>query len=162
VVVLILLAAAGLLIINRELSALIERELNAHVKGYRFTVRQAGLSPMLSREIRRLTMTQAEHSDPPVAEIPQWRLSIQWRQIFSGVLVSDCVISRRTLHITLPQAKTELQDEVPIHQKGWRDAIYSFYPLDMNEFTIEDAFVTYVDGQVEGYIKPFLQKHEGI
>jgi hypothetical protein len=54
-------------------------------------VGQAGLSPILSLEIRRLTMTQAEHSDPPVAEIPQWRLSIQWRQIFlRGALRPAC------------------------------------------------------------------------
>jgi hypothetical protein len=54
-------------------------------------------------------------------------------------------MSRPTLHITLPQAKQEVQDDVPIHQKGWQDAVYAFYPLDMNKFVIEDADVTYVD-----------------
>ena len=63
----------------------------------------------------------------------------------SGVLVSDYAISRPTLHITLPQAKKELQNEVPIHEKGWRDAVYSFYPIKINEFKIEAADVTYVD-----------------
>ena len=145
VVVLLLLAVAGLWMVNRELPAFIERELNAQVTGYRFTVGQATLSPILSLEIRRLTMTQTEHPDPPVAEIPQWRLSIQWRHIFSGVLVSDSLISRPTLHITLPQAKQELQDDVPIHEKGWREAVYSFYPIEINEFQIDDADVTYVD-----------------
>jgi hypothetical protein len=145
VVVLILLAVAGLWIVNQKLPAFIERQLNAHVEGYRFTVGQATLSPILSLEIGQLTMIQTEHPDPPVAEIPRWRLSIQWRQIFSGVLVSDYVISRPTLHITLPQAKQELQEKVPIHEKGWRDAVYSFYPIKINEFKIEDADVTYVD-----------------
>ncbi len=143
--VLILLAVAGLFIVNKELPAFIERGFNAHVEGYRFTVGQATLSPILSLEIRQLTMIQIEHPDPPVAEIPRWGLSIQWSQIFSGVLVSDYVISRPTLHVTLPQAKKELQDEAPIHQRGWRDAVYSFYPIKINEFKIEDADVTYVD-----------------
>ncbi|HMF85300.1 MAG TPA: DUF748 domain-containing protein, partial [Nitrospiraceae bacterium] len=145
VVVLILLAVGGLFIVNRELPTFIERQLNAHVEGYQFRVGHATLSPNLSLEIRQLTMIQLEHPDPPVAEIPRWRLSIQWNQIFSGVLVSDYVINRPTLHVTLPQAKQELQEQVPIHEKGWRDAVYSFYPIKINEFKIEDADVTYVD-----------------
>jgi hypothetical protein len=145
IIVLILLAFAGLWIVNRELPAFIERQLNAHVEGYRFTVGQATLAPDLSLEIRQLTMIQIDHPDPPVAEIPRWRLSIQWRHIFSGVLVSDYVISHPTLHITLPQAKRELHEAVPIHEKGWREAVYSFYPVKINEFKIEEADVTYVD-----------------
>ena len=145
VVGLILTASTGLWVLNRELPAFIERQLNEQVKGYRFTVAKAALSPTLALEIRQMTMVQTEHPDPPVAEIPRWRLSIQWDQIFSGVLVSDYLISRPTLHITLPQAKKELQEEVPIHEKGWREAVYSFYPIKINEFKIEDADVTYVD-----------------
>ena len=87
--VLCLLAVAGLFFVNRQLPTFIARALNAHVEGYRFTVGQATLSPVLSLEIRQLTMIQTDHPDPPVAEIPRWRLSIQWRHILSGVLVSD-------------------------------------------------------------------------
>ena len=115
------------------------------MEGYRFTVGQATLSPSLSLDIQQLTMIQADHPDPPVAEIPRWVLSIQWSHIFSGVLVSDYLVSRPILHITLPQAKQEWQEEVPIQEKGWREAVYSFYPLKINEFKIQDADVTYVD-----------------
>ena len=143
--VLLVLAVVGLMVVNRQLPALIERQLNAHVEGYRFTVGEATLSPSLSLEIQQLTMIQMDHPDPPVAEIPRWVLSIQWSQIFSGVLVSDYLVSRPILHITLPQAQQELQEEVPIQEKGWREAVYSFYPIKINEFKIEDADVTYVD-----------------
>ena len=111
--VLLLLAVVGLMVVNRQLPALIERQLNAHVEGYRFTVGEATLSPSLSLDIQQLTMIQTDHPDPPVAVIPRWVLSIQWSQIFSGVLVSDYLVSRPILHITLPQAKQELQEEVP-------------------------------------------------
>ena len=143
--VILLLAMAGLMVVNRQLPALIERQLNAQVEGYRFTVGQATLSPSLSLDIQQLTMIQTDHPDPPVAVIPRWVLSIQWSQIFSGVLVSDYLVSRPILHITLPQAKQELQEEVPIQEKGWREAVYSFYPIKINEIKIEDADVTYVD-----------------
>ncbi len=143
--VILLLAMGGLMVVNRQLPALIERQLNAQVEGYRFTVGQATLSPSLSLDIQQLTMIQTDHPDPPVAVIPRWVLSIQWSQIFSGVLVSDYLVSRPILHITLPQAKQELQEEVPIQEKGWREAVYSFYPVKINEIKIEDADVTYVD-----------------
>ena len=55
------------------------------------------------------------------------------------------MIARPTLHITLPQAKQELGEDVPIQEKGWREAVYSFYPIKINEFKIENADVTYVD-----------------
>lgn len=143
--VLLLLAIAGLVVVNRALPGLIERELNAHMKGYRVTVGQATLSPSLSLDIRQLAMIQIDHPTPPIAEIPQWSLSIQWSQIFSGVLVIDSVISRPTFHVNLPQAKKELHEEVPIREKGWREAVYAFYPIKINQFKIEDADVTYVD-----------------
>jgi len=143
--VILLLAMGGLIVVNRQLPALIERQLNEQVEGYRFTVGQATFSPSLSLEIQQLTMIQTDHPDPPVAVIPRWVLSIQWSEIFSGVLVSDYLVSRPILHITLLQAKQELQEEVPIQEKGWREAIYSFYPVTINKFQIEDAEVTYVD-----------------
>jgi membrane protein len=51
--VLLLLAIAGLVVVNRALPGLIERELNAHMKGYRVTVGQATLSPSLSLDLRQ-------------------------------------------------------------------------------------------------------------
>ncbi len=145
VVVVLLPAMVSLWIVNRALPKFIERTLNAHVAGYRFTVAGATLSPLLSLEIREMTMTQLDHPDPPIATIPRWRLSIQWQHLLSVVLVSDYLISRPTFHITLPQAKQEIHEDMPIHKRGWREAIYAFYPILINEFKIEDADITYVD-----------------
>jgi hypothetical protein len=63
------------------------------------------------------------------------------------VVVSDYLIDKPILHITLPQAQKEVEDldSVPLHQKGWREAVYSFYPFKVNEFKVNDADVTYVD-----------------
>jgi hypothetical protein len=143
--VLLLVAGVALFFIDEPLRAFIERQLNTHVEAYAFTVGKAHLYPNLSLLVEDLVMTQRKHPNPPVASIPKWHFSIQWRHIFSGVLVSDYLIDHPTLHITLPQAKKEVQDEVPIHQKGWRDAVYSFYPFKINEFKVVEADMTYVD-----------------
>jgi uncharacterized protein DUF748 len=143
--VLLLIALIGLFFIDEPFRAFAERQLNANVQGYSFRIAKAHLYPNLSLDIENLVMTQTEHPDPPVAQIPKWHFSVQWRHLFSGVLVSDYLIERPTLHITLPQAKKEVKDEVPIHEKGWRDAVYSFYPFKINEFKVQDAEVTYID-----------------
>jgi hypothetical protein len=144
-IVILLGAAVALFFVDEPLRAFIERRLNKHVQGYTFTIGKAHLYPNLSLDIEDALMVQTKHPDPPVAKIPKWHFSIQWRHILSGVLVSDYLIERPTLHITLPQAKKEVQDEVPIHEKGWRDGVYSFYPFKINEFKVVDADVTYVD-----------------
>lgn len=143
--VLLLLVVIGLFFFNRNLPAFIERQLNTQVAGYQFTVGEAHFFPNLTLEIRRLTMIQTEHPNPPVAEIPRWHFSIQWWTIFSGAIVSDYVIDHPTFHITLPQAKEEVLDAVPLHKKGWRDAVFSFYPIKINELKIVEGDVTYVD-----------------
>ncbi len=144
-IVLLLIAWASLLVFQEPIRAYIERQLNAGVEGYSFTIGKARVYPNLSLDIERMIMIQKEHPDPPVADIPKWHFSIQWRHIVRGLFVSDYLIERPTLHITLPQASKEVNDTVPIHQKGWRDAVYSFYPFKINEFKVTDADVTYVD-----------------
>jgi Domain of Unknown Function (DUF748) len=143
--VLLLIVWGALLYFEEPLRAFIERQLNTHVQGYHFVIGKAHLYPNLSLELENAVMIQTDHPEPPVANIPKWHFSIQWRHILSGVLVSDYLIERPTLYITLPQAQKEVEDKVPIHKKGWRDAVYSFYPFDINEFKVVDADVTYVD-----------------
>jgi hypothetical protein len=158
--VLISTAVVGLFFINRHLAGYIESKLNQNVEDYRFTVGEAKLSPNMTLEIRKFTVIQTDHPDPPVAEIPLWKLGIQWRHIFSGVLVSDYLIDRPVLHIRLPNVKKEARDygkasnnnnkesekeRAPLHKKGWREAIYTFYPFKINRFSVVDADFTYVD-----------------
>src|SRR5438105_14111775 len=104
IAVLVLVAWIAFEFFQEPLRAFIERQLNAGVQGYTFKVGKSHLYPNLSLDIENLVMIQTEHPDPPVAEVPKWHFSIQWRHIFSGVLVSDYLIERPTLHITLPQA----------------------------------------------------------
>jgi hypothetical protein len=145
VAVLLLIAWAVLFYFEEPIRAFVEKQLNAGVQGYHFVIGKAHLYPNLSLDLKEVVMIQTDHPEPPVANIPRWHFSIQWRHLLSGVLVSDYLIERPTLYITLPQAQKEVEDKVPIHEKGWRDAVYSFYPFDINEFKVTDADVTYVD-----------------
>lgn len=145
IALLVAIAFTALFFIDEPLRAFIEGQLNAYVKGYSFRIGKAHLYPNLSLEILDATMYQTAHPDPPVAHLPRWHFSVQWRHLLTGHIVSDYLIERPVLHITLPQAAKEVKDPVPVKEKGWRDAVYSFYPIKINEFKITDAEGTYVD-----------------
>src|SRR5262245_65024931 len=104
---LLLTVVVGLFFVNRHLAEIIEDKLNSNVKGYRFEIGDARFFPNMTLEIRKFTVVQTDHPDPPVAEIPLWKLSIQWQHILSGVLASDYLIDHPTLHLTLPNVKKE-------------------------------------------------------
>src|SRR4030095_1767865 len=90
--VLAVVIVVGLFYFNRHLTEFVESKLNEHVKGYGFKVGEANLLPTIALEIQRLIVYQTGYSDSPVAEIPRWKLAVQWRHIFSGVLSSDYLI----------------------------------------------------------------------
>jgi hypothetical protein len=43
------------------------------------------------------------------------------------------------------QTKKEIEDKVPVQDRGWQKALESIYPLKINEFKVKDGSVTYVD-----------------
>src|SRR5215831_15134907 len=47
--------------------------------------------------------------------------------------------------VNYKQTKKEIEDKVPVQDRGWQEAFESIYPLKINEFTVKDGTVTYVD-----------------
>src|SRR6266542_4450756 len=123
-VAIIIIATIALFFTDEPLRAYIERQLNANVEGYGFHIGKAHLYPNLTLEIRDGIMYQVKHPDPPVAEVPRWRLSIQWHNLLRGRIVADTLLERPKLLITHKQAVAEAQEEVPLKEKGWQEAVY--------------------------------------
>ncbi len=143
---LVLITGLPFAFIDEPLRAYIERQLNSRVVGYSFRIGSLDFHPIgFSVDLEHVTMFQSEHPDPPVAEIPKWHASIHWRELLTGHLVSDHSIDRPTLHITRSQVKKEAQDDVPVEERGWQEAVLAIYPLKINEFKITDAEIFYLD-----------------
>ena len=49
------------------------------------------------------------------------------------------------MRIDTAQFQAEKQDKVPLHKKGWQDALENVYPFKINSFRISDGDVDYVD-----------------
>ena len=144
VVALLLIIGLAVAFIDEPLRAYAERELNRRVEGYTFHIGKLDFHPIgLSIDLEDVTVIQTDHPDPPIAQLTKWHASVHWRELLSGHLVSDQSIDRPVLHITRPQAAKEAKDDVPADKRGWQEAVYAVYPLQINEFTITNGDITY-------------------
>lgn len=123
-----------------------EGRFNRHVNGYTLAIGKLDFHPIgLSVDFENVRLTQNEHSEIPVAELPRWHASIHWWALLHGYLVSDHRLERPVLRITRPQLKAEAQDETPLEDRGWQEAVLAVYPFNVDVFTMIDADITYRD-----------------
>lgn len=149
VVGLILLMAIAAAFVDEPLRRYVEGHLNRRVQGYTFHVGKLDLHPLtLGVDLEDLALVQKEHPDPPIARIPKWTAGIHWADLFSGHIVSDHRIERPVIRWTRPQAKEakrDLEYEKATAKRRWQEVVESIYPITINQLTIRDAEITYLD-----------------
>jgi hypothetical protein len=149
VVVLAYIAGA---LIDEPIRRRMERELNQALQGYTVRIRELDLHPLdLGVELVDAVVSQEENPEPPVAKIARLRAGLQWRALLRGRVVADLRIDRPALHLDLRQVRAEAEDEVPVEQRGWQDAVRHVHPFEINEVSVVDGTVTYID---EGPLEP--------
>src|SRR5262247_809230 len=85
---------------------------------------------LLSSSHRPCQREAERFSIPPgVKSAHRWRLSS----------------ATRSIYVNLKQTQKEVEDKVPVQDRGWQEALESIYPLKINEFKVQDGSVTYVD-----------------
>ncbi len=144
--ILVALLVAASLLIDGPLRGIMERRLNANLQGYTARLGAVDLHMLgFALDLEDLVIVQNANSKPPVLSIPKLSASVQWRALFAGRLVADFLLDRPALYINHKQTKKEMEDKVPVQDRGWQRALESIYPLKINEFKIKDGSVTYVD-----------------
>lgn len=124
----------------------IERAMNEKLIGYHTTLRRAHLQLIGGRlTLRGLKIIQGKKPTPPVAIVDKMQFTIQWRELLTGHIVADVLLAHPTVRIDTAQFRAEKQDKVPLHKKGWQDALENVYPFKINRFRIIDGDVDYVD-----------------
>ncbi|WP_224984121.1 AsmA family protein [Geomonas agri] len=146
VVSLVLIVFIASFFIDEPLRRTTERRMNQSLKGYKVRLPKLHFSLIgLSITLKGLTISQEAHPQPPVAEFPYLRASVQWREILSGKLVGDMTLHGPKVHVNLLQLKTEAASKVPMKQKGWQQAFEAIYPLKINLLQITDGSLSYID-----------------
>lgn len=154
--VLIVLVLASAVLLDEPLRRVVEANVNARLKGYSAHIAALDFHPLgFSLDLKDVTVVQDAHPDPPVAQIPLLSASVHWRALLSGRLVGDILIDHPKVYVDLNHARKEIEDKVPVHERGWQHALQAIYPLKINQFTVVEGEVTYVD---DGPYKP-LELH---
>jgi hypothetical protein len=144
--ILVALLVAASLLIDRPLRGIIERRLNANLQGYTARLSAVDFHPLgFALDLQEMVIVQNANPNPPVIAIPKLSASVQWRALLAGRLVADFLLDRPALYVNHKQTKNEIEDKVPVQNRGWQQALESIYLLKINEFKIRDGSVTYID-----------------
>ena len=146
VVGLILLAVIASFFVDETLRRSMEREINRRLTGYSARVPRLHFSIFdLSVTLRDTSVSQNAHPDPPVAYLPRLRASVQWKELFSGHIVSDFLFDKPRIHVNLPQLNKEASDPTPLKDHGWQEAALAIYPFKINLLRVDDGDFVYID-----------------
>ena len=149
----VILAAALVLLIalvarhfDEYLRRTLESKINQRLHGYTVSLGHAHLSPFgLSLTLRDAVIRQDANPNPPVADLPRLKASVEWREVLSGHLVADAVFYRPRVHIDLTQLRQENRDQVKLQDRGWQQAFESIYPLKFNQVEVREGDLVYID-----------------
>jgi hypothetical protein len=148
----LLIVIAASFLVDEPLRRRMEGNLNAVLKGYSVHIDKLDFHPVgLSLDLENVTIRQKVNPEPPVAQIAKLAASVDWRAVLFGRVVADFVIDRPRFYVNRKQAKKEIEDDTPIKERGWQQALEEIYPLKINHFAIHQGELTYVD---EGPFRP--------
>ena len=151
IAVLVIVLAVGFFIAE-PLRTSLEQKLNERLQGYTAQLGVARLHLLgFSVELQDLVIKQEANPDPPVATIPKLTASVQWRALLSGRVVADFELNQPVITINRKHTVEENEDNVPVQERGWQEALQSIYPVKINELRIVDGEFTYID---EGQSRP--------
>jgi hypothetical protein len=157
---LVLLAVLASFFIDEPLRRRMEANLNRTLKGYTVRIGRLDFHPVgLSLDLENLLIIQNENPEPPVAQFANLSASVHWRALLHGRLVADFVIDSPKLYLNRKQAKQEIDDPVPMKERGWQQALQEIYPLKINRFEISNGSVVYVD---DGPFRPLELSHVAV
>ncbi|MBL0224690.1 MAG: DUF748 domain-containing protein [Geobacteraceae bacterium] len=132
--------------LDEPIRRIMESRINRNLKGYSARLPGAHFQLIgLSLTLKGLTVSQQAHPDPPVVHFPEIKATVHWREILSGKLVAEAVLTRPDININLIQLRSEAAGAIPLKERGWQQAVADIYPLKFNTVTIKDASITYID-----------------
>lgn len=128
-----------------------EATLNENVEGYQIALPELRIDILgLGLQLLGTTVRQQDNPEPPVARIESLGLTVSWGALLRGELMAAVELDGPRVHIDRRQVVEEATDSEGIEDRGWQDALFAIYPLEIDRFTIRDGAITYAGpGEVE-------------
>jgi uncharacterized protein DUF748 len=146
IVAVLVLAFLVAFALDEPIRRTVEHEMNQRLKGYTVHIRSANFHPIgFALDLDDIVMVQSANPDPPVMKLTRLHASVQWSAIIHARVVGDFLLDRPIVYVNRVHFEREVKDPTPLPQHGWQDALQAAYPLKINEFTIREGDITYVE-----------------
>lgn len=143
---LIIMVIAVGFFIDEPLRRYVEGQMNSQLKGYTIRLGELDLHPLrFSVELSDLTIVQDANPEPPIVHVPKLHSSLFWRALLSARVVSDVLVEHPQVYINLKQLRDEAADDLPVHERGWQEALQAVTSIKMNVLRVVNGDVTYID-----------------
>jgi hypothetical protein len=142
---LLLLAAVTAYYTEGALRGYAVRKMNENLQGYTVQIHRLQFQPVLTLRFLGVTVIQDAFPGQPVAQVERMRVGVHWRDLFWGNLVADLNIRSPILRIDVAQLTHEMEDEVPLDDKGWQEALEEVYPFEINALRVSNGSLTYIE-----------------
>lgn len=142
----VLVAVALAYFVDEPLRRQTESRMNAALKGYTVRIGRLDFHPIgFALDLEDTRVIQNANPDPPVARIPNLTARVDWKALLFGRVVAYFEIDDPVLSINLSHFERERRDDTKLHERGWQQALEAIYPLEINEFVVSNAHLTYID-----------------
>ncbi len=131
-----------------------ESEINDRLVGY--TVKIGGLDLRilaLGFDLVDTSFTQDAHPDPAVAHLQRFGVSLSWSALLRGNLLSELEIESPALYLERANIVRETEDGEGLADKGWREALFAVYPMEVDHVRVRDGSVTYLGDEGDAPIE---------
>jgi hypothetical protein len=143
---LISIAIALGIFIDEPLRRHVERQLNSPLKGYTVRLGKLDLHPLgFSVELFDITIVQDANPEFAIVHVPRLSSSVAWRALLSARVVSDVLVEQPQIHLNLKQIRQEAEDDIPLQERGWQEAVQAVTPVKVNLLQVIEAEITYID-----------------
>ena len=126
----------------------------SHINGYQGSVQSINIDLYRGAyQINRLVLNKMDAGIPaPFVSIEHADLSIQWRALLHGRIVSTAELTKPAVNFAVNEGKSQTGSEV-----DWTQPIKKLMPIDINHVILRDGKVSYQDfsstPRVDLYIK---------
>ena len=127
-----------------------ESTLNENLDGYRVALPELRIDVLgLGLQLYDVAILQEANPEPAVAHLERLGLTLSWRALLRGGVLAELQLESPRLHIDRSQVVEEVRDEEGIEDRGWQEALFAIYPLEIDRFQVDDGSVTYIESKGE-------------
>jgi hypothetical protein len=131
---------------DEPLRRVVEREINARLKGYTMQIGSLHFHPIpFSLDLRDIVILQNPDFERPIIRLRRLSASVHWGAVVHGRVAANVEVDSPEVHVNTIQLTRGLHDPIPLNKKGRQEVLQALHSQKINEFVVRNGSVTYVE-----------------